>query len=338
MSRARVVEAHEEHVLQVRAGRERLGVDRAELLHRVADAFAAEVVEAERVLHALGAAGDAEGALGVVAQAGGMISDADRDGLGAAAADARHGERRDVVREPAAPAHALRAVDRVAVAVLRHAHHHVADERLVDRGVLERGLDGHAAELGGGEAREEARVLVVDRGCRRAAGAARAVEDDDAGGLCSMVVLSLLVQERRRNARAVLDEVLHADVHVDGAPGSGRSPPPRPPAPRASGIARPSAHHVDQDGVDGERAVAEVERAAASPAPPSGSGSTGRELHLAGEVPRRAPWPPPPGRRRARRWPSPRRTPPSRRAAGRCAAGRSARSRPMRRGSRWVPP
>src|SRR5690606_10604641 len=84
----------------------------------------------------------------------------------------------DGLGQAAAPRHALRAVDAVAVAVLGHAHDDVADEGLVDLAALERRRDGEATELRGREAGEEPRLLVVDEdvGARRAAGA---FDDDD---------------------------------------------------------------------------------------------------------------------------------------------------------------
>jgi hypothetical protein len=157
-ARRRVVQAHQQHVLQVRARGQRLGVDRSVLLDRLAELLAAHAVERKRVLHALGAADHDEGPRVIVAQAAEDQLGADRHRLGAAAADARHGQRGDGLVEAAAPGHAARAVDRVAVAVLGHAHHDVADQAAVELGVRQRAGDGEAAELRGREPAEQARL------------------------------------------------------------------------------------------------------------------------------------------------------------------------------------
>ena len=133
---------------------------------------AAQVVEAERVLHALGAADDEERARLVVAQAGEDHLGPDRDRLGAAAADARDGERRHVVGEPAAPAHALRPVDRVAVAVLRHAHDDVADEALVELACARAWRGSRGRRAAWWRSGRRARASCCRRGCRRAASGA----------------------------------------------------------------------------------------------------------------------------------------------------------------------
>src|SRR5205823_1414537 len=73
----------------------------------------------------------------------------------------------------------------------------------------------------------------------------------------AMLVCSLLVQKRGRHARAVLDEVLHADIHVDGLLA----------AAKALGLdaqtdrkllAQPALHDVDDDGIDRRRAMSDV--------------------------------------------------------------------------------
>ena len=191
--------------------------------------------ERERVLHALGAAHHQEGPVGIVAQPGGDELGADRQRLGAAAADAGHGQRRHVVWKPAAPAHPLRRVDRVAVAVLGHAHHHVADQ--VDRSTR---LLASVALMARPpswvvEKRENSpgsRLLIEDVGARQPA---PAVEDDD--GVLSHDPAPSLVQEGRRHARPVLDEVPHADVHVDGPLAAAEARAPRCPAPRPAAAA-----------------------------------------------------------------------------------------------------
>src|SRR3972149_1321608 len=180
---------------------------------------------------------------------------APRHGLGAAPADPGDGQRGHVVAEPAAPAHPLGAVDRVAVAVRGHPHHHAADERLVDGGGRERAADRHPPELGRGEAGEEpgGPVVLQDVGAGRAAGA---VEDDDRL-TTRHGVLPSLVEELRRHARAVLDEVLHADVVVDGALARAEAFRLHP-HPLRERPGEAAAEHTHQDRVDRQRGVAEL--------------------------------------------------------------------------------
>src|SRR5574342_868513 len=89
----------------------------------------------------------------------------------------------------------------------------------------------------------------------------------------------LLVQEDRRYPGPVLDEVPHADVHVDRALAA-----PEAPALHAESLGegepQPLADHVHQDGVDGERAVAQVHGREAL-GDGQGSRVRGPEPHLA---------------------------------------------------------
>ena len=148
----------------------------------------------------------------------------------------------------------------------------------------------------------------------------------------------LLVQEDRRDAGTVLDEVRHADVVVDGLLAAREARRPRPRAPRRAACSGPRG-----------RRRTRIASMASEWWPMSTVGQLvrhghrlrvdRRQLDLAREVLRgSAPWPRPRRRPPARRAPSPTRRPPWRRPGGRCAAGRAPRSRPMSRGSRWVPP
>ncbi len=248
---ARVVKPHQQRILQMRSRRQGLDVDRTVLLDSGTDGSPPVGVKTKRILHALGTADDHERPALVVPHAGQHHLRTDGHRLGAAAADPRHGQRRHVVAEPAAPAHPLGAVDRVAVAVLGHAHHDVADQALVDRRVLERGLDGHAAELRGGETREQPGLLVVDQnvGPRRSPGP---VENDDGIRVAHHGSLPpLLVHEGRRDPGTVLDEVLHADVVVHGVPAARETVGFYLEA-GAERFRQAIANHVHQDRIDGQ--------------------------------------------------------------------------------------
>ena len=115
-------------------------------------------------------------------------------------------EGRDVVAETAAPGHALGGVDRIAVTLLSHAHHHVTDEAGIDLGVLDRRLDRHATELSGGEPGEEHGFLVVHQNVRPRRASA-AVEDHDA----------LTIEERVQGIRARRGEVFAAQRLSSGS-------------------------------------------------------------------------------------------------------------------------
>ena len=86
-----IIEAHQKHVLQVRACSEPLGIDRAVLLHSRTDLLASVVVKAEWVLHGFGTTHDDKRALLIVSKPCGNHLCTHGNRLGAGATDSRDG-------------------------------------------------------------------------------------------------------------------------------------------------------------------------------------------------------------------------------------------------------